>query len=88
MATTCTDRTWLEARLEKTKTLIVAYEDAITSLATGAVQSYQLDTGQTRQLVTKVHLGALQRTLDSLENRYSTLQLRLGCGRSHARPAF
>ena len=85
---TCTDTTWLNARLEKTKTLIEAYENAIEALSTGAVQSYQLDTGQTRQLVTKASLTSLTKTLESLENRYSTLQARLGCARTVGRAAY
>lgn len=85
---TCTDTTWLEARITKTKELIEAYENAILALSTGSVQSYQLDTGQTRQSVTKQQLSQLKNTLDSLENRYATLQARLGCARGYGRPAF
>lgn len=85
---TCDDTEWLTARLEATKVLIVAYEAAILALSTGAVQSYQLDTGQTRQMVTKQQLSQLRNVLDALENRYATLQARLGCGRAYGRPAF
>lgn len=85
---TCTDTTWLEARITKTKELIEAYEEAILQLSTGAVQSYSLNTGQTQQTVTKQQLSQLKNTLESLENRYATLQARLGCGRVYGRPAF
>jgi hypothetical protein len=75
------DREWLEARIERTKAMIVAYEAAIEAIANGA-QSYSLDTGQTRQTVTKANLGSLRKHLDSLENRLSSLQARL-CGAGH-----
>ena len=88
MAISCDDTTWLEARLAKTKELIEAYEDAILQLSTGAVQSYSLNTGQTQQTVTKQQLSQIKNTLESLENRYATLQARLGCARVYARPAF
>jgi hypothetical protein len=73
------DTAWLEARLAKTKTLIEAYEDAILQLSTGAVQSYQLDTGQTRQSVTKQQLSQLRNTLEGLYALYAALRARL-CG--------
>ena len=84
----CDDSEWLEARLEKTKTLIVAYEDAILALSTGAVQSYSLDTGQTRQVVTKQQISQLQNTLESLENRYAVLRAQLGCTTRIGRPVY
>lgn len=71
-------REWLEARVTATKALIVAYENAILALAGGA-QSYSLDTGQTRQTVTKADLGSLRLQLNELENRLSVLDARL-CG--------
>lgn len=77
----CTDdTTWLEARLTKTEALIVAYEDAILAISSGAALSYTIDTGQTRQTVTKQQLGSLQRTLNSLESRRAVLRAQLGCG--------
>lgn len=86
--TCCDDTAWLEARITKTKELIVAYEDAILQLSTGAVQSYSLNTGQTTQSVTKQQLSQIKNTLESLENRLATLEARLGCGRAYGRPAF
>jgi hypothetical protein len=71
----CTD-TWLLARISATQKQIEAYEDAITALTTGGVQSYSLNTGQTTQQVTKFDLMQMQQTLDSLYNRYDILQQR------------
>jgi len=39
------DKAFLKERIEKTKALIVAYEDALLAIAGGA-QHYRLDTGQ------------------------------------------
>jgi hypothetical protein len=81
------DEAWTRSRIVATKALIVAYEAAILALSTGA-QSYQLDTGQTRQLVTKAHLGSLELTLKRLESRLSTLQQKLGKARFYVRPGW
>jgi hypothetical protein len=83
----CDDTTWIQERITATRTLIVAYEDAILAISTGS-QSYSLDTGQTRQVVTKAMLGSLQLTLARLEARLSTYEQRLGCARLNVRPAW
>jgi hypothetical protein len=72
------DREWLEARVTATKAAIIAYEEAILALAGGS-QSYSIDTGQTRQTVTKADLGSLRLQLNELENRLAVLDARL-CG--------
>lgn len=81
------DTTWLTARIEKTEALIVKYEDAIDALSSGA-QVYSLDTGQTRQSVTKAQLGSLKNVLASLENRRETLLARLRGRTVNFRPAW
>jgi len=68
--------TFLQDRLTATKAMIIAYETAIEALITG-VASYTLDTGQTKQTVTKLDIDKLQRMLDILYNRYTTLYTRL-----------
>lgn len=80
------DREFLQARIEKTKEQIVAYEDAVTALASGRVQSYSLDTGQTRQTVTRINIQSLNAALDGLYNRLVTLQARLNGGGVNVRP--
>lgn len=86
MATTAIDDDWLAARIAATKLLIEAVEAAITEV-TGGAQSYTLDSGQTRQSVTRGTLGSLRLQLDSLDNRLATLDARR-CGASHiARPS-
>lgn len=82
------DRTFIQARIDATKLQIVAYEDAALALGAG-VQSYTLDTGQTRQTVTKLDLSAIQKTIDSLYNRCATLEARLnGSGTVTVRPVW
>ncbi len=82
------DAAFIAARITATKAQIVAYENASLALASG-VQSYELDTGQSVQKVTKLNLASIQRTLDSLYNRCATLEARLnGSGVTHVRPGW
>lgn len=59
---------------------------AISALTTGNHQSYELDTGQSRQRVTRLDLSSMNKQLDDYNGRISTLELRLGlsCGGSGA----
>ena len=84
----CNDIAWIKARIAKTEELIEKYEDAILVFSTGVVQTYHLDTGQTRQSVTKMHLSQLQGTLAKLESCRESYLSQLGCGRAHIRPAW
>ena len=83
------DREFIQARIDATKAQIIVYEDAALALGTGGVMSYTLDTGQSRQTVTRLDLSSIQRTIDSLYNRCATLEARLnGSGTVTARPAW
>ena len=83
------DASFIQARITATKAQIVAYEDAAFSLGEGTIQSYTIDTGQTRQTVTKLELSILQSVIDSLYNRCATLQARLdGSGSIMAMPVW
>lgn len=85
----CDDAAFWQARLDKTVVLIGIYEDAIDAIGIGGAVSYTLDTGQSKQTVTKFDLVKLNETLDSLNNRYATIQARLnGCGVTINGPAF
>jgi hypothetical protein len=57
---------YLEARRTAKLAQITACDAAITAVMSGA-QSYSLDTGQTRQSVTKTTLGELRKMLQQLE---------------------
>lgn len=80
--------TYIQTRITVTEALIEAYEAAILALGTGGVQSYTIDTGQSRQTVTKMDLSQIQRSLDTLYNRLVTLQARLNGGTVLAVPAW
>jgi len=68
---------------------VKAYNAAILAFATTNIQQYQLDTGQTRQLVTRAALSTLKNTRDELLNEIAVLEQRL-CGRGtiHMVPGF
>ena len=79
------DEAFIRARIAAVEAQIVAYEAAVLSLGSG-VQSYELDTGQTRQRVTKVDLLRLVHLIDSLLNRRATLRALLNGGSTHVVP--
>ncbi len=83
------DNTFLTERIAATKLMIVAYEDAITALTgENAIESYTIDTGQTRNTVTRSSLKELNTTLDGLYNRLCTLQARQTGGAVTVRPCW
>lgn len=77
--------TFLQTRIATIEAQITAYEDAITAVSSG-VQSYTLDTGQTRQVVTRFDVDKLQIALDALYNRYAVMCARLNGGSTTVRP--
>jgi hypothetical protein len=82
------DREFLEQRIAAKKAALLAFDAALTALAGGA-QSYSLDTGQTRQVVTKANLSEMRIMITKLESEISTLQQRLnGYGRFQVRPGW
>jgi hypothetical protein len=88
MTDCCDDRAWLEERIAKKKEAIAAFEDALLAIAGGA-QSYSIDTGQTRQVVTKANVTETRNVIAQLESDIVTLQMRLnGCGRFVVRPGW
>ena len=81
------DQAYLEERIAKTKTLILAYEAAVEAIAGGQVQEYLLDTGQSRQRVTRLDLTSLNTQLDGLYNRLTVFQNQLtGAGSFNVGP--
>lgn len=83
-----TDTAYLEERIAQTKALIIAYEDAILALAADGILSYTLDTGLTRQIVTKQDVTLLTRTLGLLEQRLDAYCARLYGGQCIIRPGY
>lgn len=85
----CNDYQYLTARITATEAAIEAYENAELALTTGGVQSYTIDTGQSRQTVTRANLTEIRNGIDSLYNRRATLIARRdGCGVVTTRPCW
>lgn len=83
------DSAYIRGRITATKTQIEALEDAAAGIMSGAIVSYTLDTGQSRQTVTKANVNQLNSAIDSLYNRLCTLEARLnGSGTVIGRPAW
>lgn len=82
------ERAYLEAQLVLCEAAIAATWAAVTAVSTGAVQSYSLDTGQTRQTVTKANLGSIRLQLNDLYSMRDMLRARLCGGGYYVRPVF
>lgn len=84
------DEEFWNERIESLKLQIIAYENAILAFGNnGAVQSYTLDTGQSKQIVTRADLRRLNDMLDSLYNRLNMTMRRINGGHvTIARPHF
>lgn len=83
------DNAFIQDRINTTKKQIIVYEDAALALGDGSIQSYTLDTGQSTQTVTKLNLDILQKAIDTLYNRCTTLQTRLtGSGSAIGVPSW
>lgn len=88
MSIDCCDDSFIEEQIADTKALIRAYGAALLAFANTNTQSYQIDTGQTRQLVTRAQLGSLQLTRSRLMGELATLEARAGCGKFNVKPAW
>ena len=73
---------FLRSQYEDQKIIVANYAVAIDALLTGKVQSYELDTGQTRQRVTKFDLAKLQEAYNAALSLLRSLEAALGIGRS------
>jgi len=84
------DSAYLQSRITATKAQIAAYEDAAAAFGTdGAIQSYTVDTGQSRTTVTRADLQSINDIIDGLYNRLATLEARLnGSGTLIGRPGW
>lgn len=71
------DNAFITDRINATKTMIIALEDAFIHLSNGTIESYMLDTGQSVQKVTNQNIAEISKVIDSLYNRLVTLEARL-----------
>jgi hypothetical protein len=79
---------FLEAQLVLCEAAITATWAAITAVTVGGVASYSLDTGQTRQTVTKSNVGSIRLQLNELYMLRDMLRTRLCGGSYYVRPGF
>lgn len=80
---------FLKEQVEGIKAKIVAYQAASLGLASGAISSYELESGQTRQKVTQANIATLENAISSLMNQLTTLEARLcGTGAVHYEPSW
>jgi hypothetical protein len=75
----CGIETYLYERIATVKTMIAAYDAAITAVLTEGKSNYQLDTGMTRILVTRLNIASITEARDRLLNELSVLDART-CG--------
>ena len=74
---------YLDKHIATAEEIVDALEAAILAVtAPGGAQSYTLDTGQSRQVVSKADLGSMRLQLTAAENRLSELCVRRD-GASH-----
>lgn len=82
-------QSYIQGLIDKTKLAIDEAMTAEAGLMAGTVQSYTLDTSQSRQTVTKFNITELRNYIDSLLNRLATLETRVyGCGVTTVRPCW
>lgn len=68
---------FLQQRIDRAKAIIVDAETALERIATGAIDQYTVDTGQSRTTVTKSNIQVLENIIDSQLNRLSMLEARM-----------
>lgn len=81
------DNAQIKKSLVAVKATIDAAQEAIIALTAGQMESYTLDTGQTRQTVTKANIPQMQQTINSLMSQCDVLEARLNGGGFHVRSA-
>lgn len=82
------DEAFIRADLAAIEAQIIAYRAAMANIASGAIQSYELSTGQTTQRVTKVNMFLLQGAIDRLWNDRQTKRALLNGGSTHVVPSW
>lgn len=83
-----TTSSWWQERLTKAMVHVEELELAISGLLDGSIQSYQLDTGQSRTMVTKQQMSPMYLALQRAENRVAALDARVNPSSTRVRPEF
>jgi len=82
------DTDFLETRIAAVKARIILWETAITQVSTNAVQSFTIDTGQTRKVVTMANITEAQNAMNAEYSLLYALEARCYGGSVTARPDF
>lgn len=56
----------MQTRIDRTKALIIAYEDCLLALASNKNKSYSINTGQTTETVSQKDIPSVQSLLETL----------------------
>ena len=80
----------LENEYQNLKNLVFKYDEAIAAILTGGHASYQLDTGQSMQRVTRFNIKEIQEMRDIAAGKLADLAVRLRktAGQIQALPAW
>lgn len=79
----------IKSQIERIQARLDLYNDALDALIIGGVQSYTLDTGQSKQTVTKMDIDKLEERREKLINELNMLSARLtGSNVSIGRPSW
>lgn len=79
--TTQTSKEVYEDTLKNTRLLLFQVDQAISAISQANVQSYTIDTGQSRQTVTRADLPSLIQQRDTLLGQIRQLELYLNEGK-------
>lgn len=82
------DTDFLEERIAAVKARILLWEEAITQISGGAVQSFTIDTGQTRKVVTMANISESRRAMEAEYSLLYSLEARCYGGSVTARPGY
>lgn len=80
-----TSSEYWQDELKNSRLLLFKINQAINTISTGSHQSYTLDTGQTRQTVTRIDLPSLIEQRDNLIGKIRQLELYLREGRPNVK---
>ncbi len=68
-----TNYEFLTQQITAAQNAIMAYNEARIQLGTSGIQSYTIDTGQSKQTVTRANLTEIQNMINSLNNELAVL---------------
>jgi len=81
------EENWIKDRIAAVEALIIRIEEAQVAVAGGAT-SYSIDTGQTRQTVTKSSPSELKNSMEAALNLRATLRAQLQGRAVNLRPGW